>query len=161
TTLFRSSRRSGGCAARSARWRSCRPSRASGRAPSRRRTARRRPARTASRRGTRAPSSPTPVAAGGAVATGADELGGVLDLDEVVLLRDPGGPALDDVPGQLDRGAALAADQVVVVAVRAAAVERLAVLDPQHVDVTGLGHRLQGAVDGREPDRPAGLRQLG
>ena len=41
--------------------------------------------------------------------------------------------------------------------VRAAAVDRLAVLGAQHVDLAGVGERLQGAVDGGQPDGVAAL----
>ena len=48
--------------------------------------------------------------------------------------------------------AAGAADQVVVVGLRAAAVDRLAVLAAQHVDLAGVGVQLEGAVDGGQTD---------
>ena len=49
--------------------------------------------------------------------------------------------------------AAAAADQVVVVRVGAAPVDRLAVLGAQHVDLAGVGEPLQGPVDRGQPDR--------
>ena len=48
--------------------------------------------------------------------------------------------------------AAGAADQVVVVRAAAPAVEGLAVLGAQHVDLAGVGERLQRPVDRRQPD---------
>ena len=62
------------------------------------------------------------------------------------------GPALDGRALHLDGGAAGAADQVVVVRVGAAAVDRLAVLGAQQVDLAGLGQPLQGPVDRGQAD---------
>ena len=59
------------------------------------------------------------------------------DVGEAVLGGDRAGPALDGRALDLDGRAALAADEVVVVRVGAAAVDRLAVLGAQHVDLAG------------------------
>ena len=69
------------------------------------------------------------------------------------------GPALDGRSLDLDGGAAAAADEVVVVSVRAAPVDRLAVLRPQHVDLAGLRQLLQGAVHRGQADRLAAAPQ--
>ena len=90
-----------------------------------------------------------------AVRAGPEDLQGVAHLGEAVLGGDRPGPALDGRPLDLDGPAAAAADQVVVVGVGAAPVDRLAVLGAQHVDLAGVGEPLQGPVDGGQPDRLA------
>ena len=103
-----------------------------------------------------------PDATASALAGGAEpeELEGVADVGEAVLLDDRAGPPLHGGTLDLDRATAAAADEVVVVGVGAAAVDRLAGLG-EDVDLPGLGHRLQGAVDRREADRlPVGAQRL-
>ena len=88
-----------------------------------------------------------------AVRAGPEDLQGVADVGEAVLAGDRVGPPLDrralDLDGARRRrgrpggGGGCA---------RAAAVDRLAVLGAQHVDLAGVGERLQGAVDGGQPD---------
>ena len=70
------------------------------------------------------------------------------------------GPLLHRRAGHLDGPAAAAADQMVVVAGRAAPVGGLAVGGPQRVQLAGVGHRLQGAVDRGQPDPLAQPAQL-
>ena len=100
----------------------------------------------------RCPTRPDPYAAASVPGAGAEDLQRVGDVGEAVLGGDRVGPALDGRPLDLDGRAALAADEVVVVRVRAAAVDRLAVLGPQHVDLAALAEPLEGAVDRRQPD---------
>jgi hypothetical protein len=83
----------------------------------------------------------------------------VADLAEAVLLGDPGGPALDGGAGDLDRTTADPADQVMVVPGRTAPVRHFAVTGPQRVDLAALSHRLQGPVDGGQPDPVAALAE--
>ena len=79
-----------------------------------------------------------------AAAAGAEDLQVVADVAETVLGGDGVGPALDGRTGDLDGTAAAAADQVVVVAVGAAAVGGLAVRVPQRVQLAGLGQTTAG-----------------
>ena len=65
-------------------------------------------------------------------------------------LGDAPGPLLDGRSLHLDRGAAAAAHQVVVMGAGAAAVARLAVLGPAARRPRRLGEQLQGAVDRRQ-----------
>ena len=71
-----------------------------------------------------------------------------------------GGPRLDVTALDLDRRAARAADQVVMVVLRAAPVHRLAGVGAQRVDEPVGGHRLQRAVHGRQPDALAAAAQF-
>ena len=82
---------------------------------------------------------------------------GVLHVAEAVLGTDPLGPALDRRALDLHRAAALAAEQVVVVAGAAGAVDRLTLGGAQHVDRAVGRHRLQRPVDRGEADPVAGL----
>ena len=95
--------------------------------------------------------------AGPALRTGADDLQGVADVGEAVLTGDPVGPRLDRRPGDLDGAAAHPADQVVVVLGAAAAVERLAGVGADRVQLAVVGQRLDGAVDRRQPHPVAGV----
>src|SRR5690606_622192 len=89
-----------------------------------------------------------------------EEVEGVLELGEAVRRGHLLGPRLDEPAADLHGGAAPPADEVVVVLdALAAAVERLAVVGAQDVDLTCLRQRLQGAVDGGEPDGVTGLAQ--
>src|SRR3954451_10245628 len=94
-----------------------------------------------------------------AVAAGADDLQGVADLGVPVLGGDRPGPPLDGRTLDLDGGTARTADEVVVVGVGAPAVDRLAVVGAQDVDVTGLRQPLEGAVNGGQADRLATLAE--
>ena len=47
---------------------------------------------------------------------------------------------------------ALAADQVMVMARRAGAIDRLALIGAQHVDLVVVHHRLEVAIDRGQPD---------
>ena len=93
----------------------------------------------------------------GAGRAGAEDLQGVADVGVTVLGRDPVGPALHRRAGHLDGAPAGPADQVVVVALAAPAVEVLAAGRAHHVDLAGVGEPLQGAVDGGQPDPLAAL----
>src|SRR6476469_3202462 len=88
----------------------------------------------------------------GAVGAGAEDLQRVVHFGEAVLGADPGRPRLDGAALDLDRAAAVAAHQVVVVTCRARAVDGLTVVGAQHVDLAVGGHGLQVAVDGGEAD---------
>ena len=79
-----------------------------------------------------------------------EELHHVGHVGEAVVLGGLGGPPLDARAVDLDRTAAAAADEVVVVTRSALAEEGLAVVGAQGVDLAGLGHRLERAVDGRQ-----------
>src|SRR5690606_16333437 len=98
---------------------------------------------------------------GGAVRAGAEDLQGVRDVLEPVLGGDPLGPPLDGGPLDLDGTTAVAADQVVVVPGAAHPVDGLTLVGAQDVDLAGLGERLEGPVDGGEPDVLTGLPQPG
>jgi hypothetical protein len=72
------------------------------------------------------------------------------DVDEAVLGGDPFRPSLHCRALNLDRTSTVPADEVVMVPSAAPAIGRFAVRGPQHVDLAGLGQRLQRAIDGRE-----------
>src|SRR5690606_21496717 len=98
-----------------------------------------------------------PLRAGGpgrrALRAGTEDLHGVRDPGEAVLGADVLRPLLHRGPLHLHGLAAAAADQVVVVAFGCAgAVDRLAVVRAQHVDLTGVVQVLQRPVDGGQPD---------
>ena len=97
-------------------------------------------------------SEPVRRPAGGA---GAEDLQGVADVGEAVLAGDPVGPLLDRRAGHLDGQPAAAADQVVVVLRAAAAVERLAGVGADGVQLAVVGQRLHRPVDRGQPDRVA------
>jgi hypothetical protein len=62
------------------------------------------------------------------------------------------GPPLDRGAGDLARAAAVAADEVVVMTAGTAAVVGLAAVEAQHIDLAGVGERLERAVDVRRPE---------
>ena len=76
----------------------------------------------------------------------------VLNLAESMLVGDVVSPPLDGGAFDLDGAATVAADQVVVVAHRAAPVGGFAVVGADQVKLTGVGHHQQGSVDGCQPD---------
>ena len=76
----------------------------------------------------------------------------VLNLAEAVFGGDAVGPAFDSGPLNLDGAAAVPTDQMVVMAHRASPVGRLAVVSADQVDLVGVGHHLEGAVDGGQSD---------
>src|SRR5690606_13300052 len=89
----------------------------------------------------------------GAPRARAEQLDRVLDVDEPVGRAHLVGPRLDGRAVDLDRPAADAAHEVVVVlAPLAPPVEVLALLGAQHVDVPAVREALERAVDGREAD---------
>src|SRR6185312_11505668 len=96
------------------------------------------------------PSSRSP---GAAVGAGAEDLQRVADVGEPVLAGHPVGPLLHRGAGHLHGQPAAAAHQVVVVLPAAAAVERLAGVGAQGVELAVVGQRLDGAVDRGQPDR--------
>ena len=96
--------------------------------------------------------------AGGA---GAEDLDRVLDLGEPVLVGRPARPTSRPPGPRPRRWPAAAADQVVVVRRCALPVDGLAVGRPQHVDLAGVGERLQRAVDRGQPDGVAAVAQRG
>ncbi|CDZ92014.1 hypothetical protein RHRU231_910053 [Rhodococcus ruber] len=95
-----------------------------------------------------------------ALAAGAEDLDGVADVDEAVVLGHLVGPALDRGPVHLDGESARAAHEMVVVTGRAAPVDGLPAVGAQHVDGAGFGKGLQGAVDGGQADALAAPAQF-
>jgi hypothetical protein len=88
----------------------------------------------------------------GAAAAPAEDLQMVLNVAEPVLVGDVVCPSLDGWAFDLDGAAAVAADEVVVVAHRAASVGGFAVVGADQVELAGVGHHQQGSVDGCQPD---------
>jgi hypothetical protein len=76
----------------------------------------------------------------------------VLDVAKPMLIGDVVGPPLNGGAFDLDGASAVAADKVVVVAHRAAAVGGFAVAGADQVELAGVGHHQQGAVDGCQSD---------
>jgi hypothetical protein len=76
----------------------------------------------------------------------------MLNLAKPVFVGDVVGPPLDGGAFDLDGAAAVAADEVVVVPHRAASVGSFAVAGADQVELAGVGHHQQGAVDGCQPD---------
>src|SRR5699024_9142997 len=98
------------------------------------------------------------VLSGGARGAQSENLGGVIHVDEVVFLGDPGRPAFNRLRVNLNCTPAFAADEVVVVfGSHAPAEQALPVTRAQHVHLTCLGKRGEGAVHGGEPHRVAGI----
>ena len=89
---------------------------------------------------------------GGAVVAAAENFEMVLNIAEPVLVGDAVGPAFNSGAFDLDGAAAVPADEVVVVAHGAAPIGRLTVVGADQVDLVGVGHHLEGAVDGGQPD---------
>jgi hypothetical protein len=74
------------------------------------------------------------------------------DVDVSVCAGHVLGPCLDRGPGDLDRGAARPADEVMVmVQLVASPVDGLTGIRAQDVDPPVVGKRLERAVDGRQP----------
>jgi len=94
------------------------------------------------------------VAGGGAVRAGAEQLERVLDVAEAVLARRRADPGLEVGALDLDRAAAPAADEMVVVTglPLAAPEQRLTARGAQGVQVAGGGHRAERPVHGGESD---------
>ena len=76
----------------------------------------------------------------------------VLDVAKPVLVGDVVGPPLDGGAFDLDRASAVAADEMVMVAHRAASVGGFAVVGADQVELAGVGHHQQGAVHGCQPN---------
>jgi hypothetical protein len=76
----------------------------------------------------------------------------VLNLAEPVLVGDVVGPPLDGRALDLDSASTVTADEVVVVPHRAASVGSFAVAGADQVELAGVSHHQQGAVDGSQPD---------
>jgi hypothetical protein len=76
----------------------------------------------------------------------------MLNLAKPVFVGDVVGPPLDGGAFDLDGAAAVAADEVVVVPHRAASVGSFAVAGADQVELAGVGHHQQGAVDGCQPN---------
>jgi hypothetical protein len=88
-----------------------------------------------------------------AVWAGAGDLDGVCDVGEAVLLANFGGPAFDLWSFDFDGGAAMAADEVVVVLVAgASAVAGFAVVASQGVELAGVSERSDLVVDSGQGD---------
>lgn len=82
----------------------------------------------------------------------AEDLQFVVDVTEAVFPRDAIRPLLDGGADDLDRASAAATDEVMMVSLGVATPEGgLAVL-ADHVDFSGVRHRLQGPIDRGEPD---------
>jgi hypothetical protein len=88
----------------------------------------------------------------GAAAAPAEDLKMVLDVAKPMLIGDVVGPTLNGGAFDLDGTSAAAADEVVVVPHRAASVGGFAVVGADQVELAGVGHHQQGAVDGRQPN---------
>jgi hypothetical protein len=84
----------------------------------------------------------------------------VTDFAKSVLRGNRICPALNRRTRDFDRTTAGTADQVVVVAGRAAAIRRLTVSGPECVEVAGISHQLQGPIDRRQTDAFAVLSQI-
>src|SRR5680860_1347626 len=84
--------------------------------------------------------------------TGSEDLQGVADVGEAVLGRDRVGPAFYGRALHLHRATAGPAHEVVMVCGAAPAVDGLAVLGAEHVDITAVGERLKRPVDRGQPD---------
>ena len=92
---------------------------------------------------------------------GPEDLQGVTDVGEPVRRRGRVRPPLHAGAVDLDRAAAGAADQVVVVALGAAPVGRIAAGGAQHVDLVRIREGLQAPVDGGQADLlPPPVQQL-
>lgn len=81
------------------------------------------------------------------------------DLGKTMLAGDRGRPAFDGRTLHLDGAAAMATHEVVVMSARASAIDRLAVVASERVDLPVLGQQLHRPVDGGQADRLAPLRQ--
>ena len=92
-----------------------------------------------------------------AVGTGAEDLESVADVDVLVVGGHLLGPAFDGRAVHLDGASAAPADQVVVMAVAAPAVGRLAICCPEDIDFLGVGEHLQGSAHGGQADPDASL----
>jgi hypothetical protein len=75
----------------------------------------------------------------------------VLNVAKPMLVGDMVGPPLDGGAFDLDGAPAVAADEVVVVPHRAASVGGFAVAGADEVELAGVGHHQQGAVNGGQP----------
>jgi hypothetical protein len=84
----------------------------------------------------------------------------VTDFAKSVLRGNRICPALNRRTRDFDRTTAGTAEQVVVVAGRAAAIRRLTVAGPECVEVAGISHQLQGPIDRRQTDAFAVLSQI-
>jgi hypothetical protein len=91
---------------------------------------------------------------------GAEDLEVVADFAEAVLLGNRIGPSLDGWSRDLDRTAADAADQMMVMPGRAATVRSLAVVGSDGVEVACFGHELQGSVDRGQSDTFAVVSEI-
>jgi hypothetical protein len=76
----------------------------------------------------------------------------VLNLAKPMLVGDVVGPPLNSGAFDLDRASAVAADEVVVVPHRAASVGSFAVAGADQVELAGVGHHQQSAVNGCQPN---------
>src|SRR5687767_5514873 len=70
------------------------------------------------------------------------------------------GPSLDSRSGDFDSTATCAADQMVMVASRAAAIRRLTLVSSDRVDITCFSHQLQGPIDRGQADACAMMAQI-
>ena len=82
------------------------------------------------------------------------------DLSEAVLLGNRVGPSLDRRARDLDRPAADAADQMMMVPRRATAVRRLTLVGSDGVEITCIGHELQRPIDRSQADAFAVMSQI-
>src|SRR5262245_16444975 len=91
--------------------------------------------------------------------TSAEYLQCVTYVRKAVFDSDALSPAFDRRPVDLDGRSTRPAHQMVVVPAAAPAVHLLAGGGTHHVDIAGLGERLQCAVDGRQPQVLAAFAQ--
>ena len=88
----------------------------------------------------------------GAAAAPTKDLNMMLNLAKPVFVGDVVGPPLDSGAFDLDGASAVTADEVVVMPHRAAPVGGLTVAGADQVELAGVGHHQQGAVDGCQPN---------
>src|SRR5699024_7974242 len=87
-----------------------------------------------------------------------ENLGGVINVDEVVFLSNPSRPVLNRLCVNLYCTPTIAADKVVMMfSAHAAAKKALTVVRAQNIHFPGFGQCSQRAVDGRQPHGVAGF----
>jgi hypothetical protein len=91
---------------------------------------------------------------------GTKDLKIVADLPEAVLLGNGVGPALDRWSRDLDRSTTDTTDQMMMMAGRAAAVRRFALVGPDGIKFAYVGHELQRAIHRGKADALAEMSQV-
>src|SRR5690606_10390070 len=93
------------------------------------------------------------------VAAETEDLDGVGDIAEAMLVGDVDRPALHLFALHLDGAPAAAADQMMMMSGAAAPVERLSVIAAERIQQTAIGEHLEIAVDRRQSDGLAALTE--